>query len=186
MLLPPVPALVCVPPPASPSSLPHGRPPMLLLPVRHEAVRERPLLPLRPPPLSGEYIISNGALLFLNIYRAFLRLTLIRLSTHFFLFILWFLFFCSLSIRRMHLPLVLYYLMSPSLRYIPFLPTFFFFFFLHLLLLPHAIGCLIFLSASSPAIGSFVPHFFFSFLSSRMSPSLSLYITPRLRRFLPP
>ena len=118
--------------------------------------------------------------------RAFLRLTLILLLTHLFIFVFCFLFFCNLSITRMHLPPVLYYLMSPSLRYVSVLSSFFFFSFAHI----------------SSAICHWLSHlplsiiisyrflcssfFFFFFLSSKMSLSLSPYITPRLRRFLPP
>ena len=69
--------------------------------------------------------------------------------------------------------------MSPS-----FLPSFSSL--LHRFPLPYAIGCLISLSASLPIIDFFVPHLFcFFFLSSRMGLSLSSYIIPRLRSFLP-
>ena len=52
--------------------------------------------------------------------------------THLFIFVFCFLFFYSLSIRRMHLPPVLYYLMSPSLRYVSLFSSFFFFSFAHI------------------------------------------------------
>ena len=111
---------------------------MLPLPIGHGAVRERHLLLLRPPPLRGEYVISNFALsslyIYIYLYRVFLRLTLIHLLTHLFIFIFvfCFLFSCNLSIRRMHLPPVLYYLMSPGLRCVSFLSSFFFFSFAHI------------------------------------------------------
>ena len=65
-------------------------------------------------------------------FRAFLRLTLIYLLTYLFFFVFYFLFFCSLSIRRMHLPRVLYYLMCLSLRYVSFLSSFHFFSFVQI------------------------------------------------------
>ena len=107
---------------------------MLPLLVGHEAIRERHLFLLCPPPLRGEYVISNLFLLFiyLFIYIAFLRLTRIHWLTHLFIFVFCFLFSCNLSIRRMHLPPVLYYLMSPGLRCVSFLSSFFFFSFAHI------------------------------------------------------
>ena len=127
----------------------------------------------------------------LYIYIAFLRLTLIHLLTHLFIFVFYFLFFCSLSIRRMHLQPVLYYLMSPSVRYVSFLSSFFFFSFPHIsFAICHWLFHLPFSIITSYVLlcSSFFPPLFFFFvcLSSRISPSLSPYTTPRLRRFLPP
>ena len=76
---------------------------------------------------------------------AFLLLTLICLLTLLFNFVFCFLFFYSPSIRRMRLPLVPYYLISPNLRYNSFLP------FSSTLPLPHTFSCvpsLFFLSSS--------------------------------------
>ena len=119
-------------------------------------------------------------------YIAFLRLTLIHLLTYLFIFVFYFLFFCILSIRRMHLPPVLYYLTSPSLRYVSFLSSFFFFAFAHISpAICHWLSHLPFSIIISYGFlcSSFFPPFFLSF---RMSPSLSPYTTPRLRRFLRP
>ena len=117
-------------------------------------------------------------------YKACLQLTLIHLLTYLFIFVFCFLFFCSLSIRRMHLPPVLYYLMSPSLRYVLFLSFFFFFSFAHISsVICHWLSHLPFSIINSYGFlsSSFFPLFF---LFSRSSSSLSPYITPRLRRFL--
>ena len=95
-----------------------------------------------------------------------MQLTLIHLLTHLFIFVFYFLFFCSLSIRKMHLPPVLYYLMSPSLRYVSFLSF-------------CIINSYAFLSSSF-----FFSFFFFWF--PKASLSLSPYITLQLRSFLPP
>ena len=124
---------------------------------------------------------------YLFIYIALLRLTRIHWLTHLFIFVFYCLFFCSLSIRRIHLQPVLYNLMSPSLRYVSFLSSFFFFSFAHISFaicpwffqLPFSI-----IISYGFLCSSFFPPFFF--LSSRISPSLSPYTTPRLRRFLPP
>ena len=126
-------------------------------------------------------------MLYLILLSSFLRLTFIYLLSHLFILVFCFLFFCSLSIRRMHLPPVLYYLISSSLRYVSFLSFFFFFSFLHVFPLPYVMGCLIYLYASSTVMHSFLlislspPVFLFP----RSSLSLSPYITPQLRRFLP-
>ena len=114
-------------------------------------------------------------------------MTFIHLLTHLFIFIFvfYFLFSCSLSIRRMHLPPVLYYLMSSSLRCVSFLSSFFFFSSAHISstichwLSHFPLSIIISYGFLCP---SFFPHFFFPF---RMSLSLSLNITPRLKRFMP-
>ena len=73
LLLLPVPVLVYTPLLTSLSSLLHSYLWMLLLPVGHEAVRERPILLPFPPPLSGEYVISSFDLFFFFFFFFFIE-----------------------------------------------------------------------------------------------------------------
>ena len=159
---------------------------MLLLLAEPEAARGRHLLLLHPPLLRGKYVISNFSSSSSFLYRVFLRLTPILVDSFLFFF-----FFGSLNTRT-NLSLILYCLISPNLKYVSLFSLSFFFLFCtyfpcHVSLIAPFFSLLFFsLHQLSCIVLPFIFFFFFCFTFFRLSPSLSPYITPRLRRFLLP